>query len=99
MDLSIVKFSAFTAAHQQGHDGFLRMQAIFGLVKDDAVFAVDHIGSDFLAAVRRQAVQEDAVLLGDGKALVVDLVALKGFLALLCFTRSLSSRSQPKVRS
>jgi hypothetical protein len=45
-----------------GEDGFLGVDAVFRLVPDQALRAVDDLVGDLLAAVRRQAVQEDRVL-------------------------------------
>ena len=61
------------------------MEPVFGLVKDYTVRAVDHIGGNFFTAMRRQAVQEDAVLLCDGKGLLIDLISGKILLALFGF--------------
>ena len=54
----------------------MHVQAVFRLVPDQRVRPVDDSGGDFLAAVRRQAVQEQRVRAGRGHHRVVDLEGL-----------------------
>src|SRR5690606_18410308 len=50
--------------HQPGHHGLLCVHAVFGFVEHYRLRAVDHLGVDFVAAVGRQAMQHDRVVLG-----------------------------------
>src|SRR5579884_2645113 len=52
---------SFQIRHECYEHGFLRVHAILGLVEDGALRSVDHSRSDFLTAVRRQAMQKDCV--------------------------------------
>src|SRR5271165_6455097 len=61
------------ASHQLQHDGLLRVQTIFGLLKNERPWRVDHLVSYLVAAMRRQAVQEDGFRLGTTEELGVDL--------------------------
>src|SRR5690349_21074409 len=77
------------AAHQGRHDRLLNVQAILGLVPDAALRSLDDVVADFLASVRRQAVQEDRVLVRDLHQLLIDGEAgerLLAFLLLLLLT-------------
>ena len=47
--------------HGQGHDCFLRVEAIFRFVEDDGVWPVDDFGADFFAAMCGQAVHEEII--------------------------------------
>src|SRR5438045_7997660 len=58
------------------------MEAVFGLVEHDGVWAVDDAGRDFLAAMGGQAVHDDGVGLGGGQELVVNLVGQQAGFAL-----------------
>ena len=53
----------FLPEDQEFQQRLLRVQAVLGLVPHYALRAVDHLGGDFLAAVRRQAVHEERVAL------------------------------------
>src|SRR5258705_1781531 len=67
---------------QQGQDdGLLRVQAILGLVEDQAARPVEHRVGDLLASVRGQAVHHDRLTAGEVEQPVVDLVALEGLQA------------------
>ena len=48
---------------QEFEQRFLGVEAVLGLLPDHALRAVDHLGGDFLAAVRRQAVHEERIAL------------------------------------
>ncbi len=61
------------------------MQAVLGLVEDHRLRSVDHLGGHLLAAMRRQAVHEDRVGLGQRHQPLVDLVGLEEILAALAF--------------
>src|SRR6266850_755485 len=61
------------------------MQPVLGLVPHDRLRAVDHLGGDFLAAMRRQAMHEQRVLLRRAHHLGVDLPGLEIAPALLVF--------------
>ena len=50
---------------------FWAWQPVLRLVPDDALGTVDHVGGDLLAAVGRQAVQHDHVVLGVTQQLAV----------------------------
>ena len=58
---------------QPRHDGLLHVPTVLGLVPDDAVRPVDHLGGDLLAAVGGQAVQHDRVVGRRGQQRVVEL--------------------------
>src|ERR1035437_1272405 len=49
------------SAHHHRENRLLDVQAVLGFVPYDALAAVDHVGGDFLAAVRGKAVQEDRI--------------------------------------
>ena len=51
---------------QPGQQRLLGVQPVLGLVPDDALRAVDDLGRDLLAPVRRQAVQDDCSRVGEG---------------------------------
>ena len=50
------------------------MEAIFRLVENTGLRAVNNLSSHFVSTVRRQAVQKDGVILGAGHSLSVDLI-------------------------
>ena len=50
------------AADQGVEQGVRRVQAVFGLVEEDGLGAVDHLGRDFIATVRGQAVNNSRCL-------------------------------------
>src|SRR3954468_20730658 len=52
---------------QPGQQRLLRMQPVFGLVPDGGLRAVDDGSRDLLAAVSRQAVQDDGIRRGGGE--------------------------------
>src|SRR5579864_3667421 len=52
------------ATHGEGHDRVLDVHAVFGLVVDDRLRAIDDGIGDFDAAVGGQAVHVDGVLFG-----------------------------------
>jgi hypothetical protein len=56
-----------------GHDGFLSVQSVFRLIKDDTVRPIDDIISDLFAALGRQAVHDDAIRIGFGYKFGIDL--------------------------
>src|SRR5438105_1299024 len=58
---------------QDGEDGFLGVEAVFGLVEDDAVGAVHDAGAHLFAAVGGEAVEEQIVGLGGGDEFFVHL--------------------------
>jgi len=58
-------------------DGFLHVHAIFGLVEDDGLRAVENFRRDFEAAVRRKTVHEDGVGSGESHEFGVDLIRLE----------------------
>ena len=62
-------------------NGFLRVQAVFRLVKHHRLRPVHDVGGDFLAAVRRQAMHEDGIfggLLHQGR---IDLIGFEQIVA------------------
>src|SRR5690554_1505614 len=58
------------------------MQAVLRLVPDDTLAAVDHVGRDLVAAIGREAVHEDRIVLREGHELRIDSVASEEFDAL-----------------
>ncbi len=58
-------------------DGLLGVHAVFGLVEDDGLRAVEDGIGDFGVAVRGQAVHEDGIGLRVGHQLFVDLEGLE----------------------
>src|SRR6185503_7213891 len=52
--------------HQPEHDRLLDVQPVLGFVEDAALGAVADLGRDLLAAMGRQAVEEDRLLAGVG---------------------------------
>ena len=54
------------------------MQAVLGLVPHHRLRAVDHAGRHFLTPVRRQAVHEHGVGIGQGHHLLIDAEVRKG---------------------
>src|SRR5712691_11165598 len=69
--------------HEELEQRLLRMQAVLGFIPHHALRTVDHLGGDFLAAVRRQAVHEERFLRRRLHHLGVDLPVLEVALALL----------------
>src|SRR3990167_241775 len=63
--------SCNTAEQKVLHECLLHVHAIFRLVPDDGLGAVDDVGFHFLAPVRGQAVHEQGVGLGGGHHLLV----------------------------
>src|SRR5688500_5330125 len=59
------------AAHEDGHDRLLNVQAVLRLVPYAALRPIDHFGGDFLTAVRGQAVQEDRIPRGAGHQVLI----------------------------
>src|SRR4051794_21593387 len=69
-------FAGSRRLHEEGEESLLGVQTVLRLVEDDAVRAVDDGGGDLLAPVGRQAVQDDAVVRGDGDGALVEHVRL-----------------------
>ena len=68
---------------QHGHyDRLLGVQAVLGLVQDDAPFTVEHLGGDLHAAVGGHAVQNDRIILRQRQQVGVDPVGLEHALPL-----------------
>src|SRR5687768_15787705 len=55
--------------------GLGRVQAVLGLVPDGAARAVEDVGGDLLARVRREAVEDDRLGIGELEQLLVNGVA------------------------
>ena len=68
---------ALGSAEEHEEDGLLGVHAVFGLVEDDGLRAVEDRVGDFGVAVRGQAVHEDGVRLRVGHQRFVDLVGLE----------------------
>src|SRR5690606_13353693 len=49
--------------HERRKNRLLRMQSVFRLIEYEGVRTVDHFRRYFFAAMRRQAVQEDVIML------------------------------------
>jgi len=56
------------------------MQAVFRLVKDYRVWPVDHLVRHFCPAVGRQTMHKEAVRLGQGNQIPIDLEFTEYFL-------------------
>ena len=69
--------NALGTAEQHQQQCLLRVHAIFGLIEDDGLRAVEHCVRDFGVAVRGEAVHEDGVGLGVRHQRFVDLVRLE----------------------
>ena len=68
---------------QELEQGLLRMQSIAGLREDGGSRVVEQVVADFLAPVRRQAVHEDRVFVGEVQKRGVHLVAVEGVAGVL----------------
>ena len=62
------------AFHQFQHDRLLRVQPVLRLHKHQRPWRVDDIIGNFIATVRRQAVQKDGIRLGAAEQSRIDLV-------------------------
>src|ERR1035441_10977125 len=61
------------------------MQPVFRLLKYQRPWRVDHVVGDFIAAMRRQAVQEDGIAFGLAEQSRIDLIRKENMLSLLRF--------------
>ena len=68
---------ALGSAEEHEQEGLLGVHAVFGLVEDDGLRAVEDGVGDFGVAVRGEAVHEDGVGLRVGHQRFVDLVGLE----------------------
>src|ERR1039458_8715879 len=59
------------------------MQPVFRLLKYQRPWRVDHVVGDFIAAMRRQAVQEDGIAFGLAEQSRIDLIRKENMLSLL----------------
>ena len=62
-------------------DRFLHVHAIFGLIENHGLRAIENFRSDFIAAMRGKAVHEDSVRRGERHELCVHLIRLENFIA------------------
>src|SRR5438093_269536 len=74
-----------TLAHQRRKERLLDVQPVLGLVPDARLRALDHLGRDFLAPMRGEAVQEDGRGIGELHQLGVHRVAAERVAARLRF--------------
>src|SRR5208283_2170599 len=72
--LSKLGSSFLDRSETPGKDALLRMQSVFGLIENDGLRTVDHIVGHFLAAMGRQAMHEDRVLVRTSHEFRIDLV-------------------------
>src|SRR5687768_16741778 len=66
------------AGHHCREEGFLRVEAVLGLVEDHGLCAFDDVFRDFLTPVGGQVVHEDSVRLREGHEVGTHLVGLEG---------------------
>lgn len=59
---------------ENGEEAFLEVEAVFGLLEDDGLWAIDNFVGDFDAAVGGEAVHDDGVTGGEFEQVGVDLV-------------------------
>ena len=71
--------------HQESHDCFLNMQAVFSLVKYYRLRTFDYIVSDFFTTICRQAVHNDCFRSCRCQKFCVDLVRSEDFFASVVF--------------
>src|SRR4051812_25623237 len=69
--------SGHFSEHQELEKRLLRVQPVLGLLPHYALRAIDHLGRDLLAAVRRQAVHEERIAFRRLHHLPVDLPILE----------------------
>src|SRR5215813_1348606 len=70
------------ASEQVEDDRLLGVQAIFGLIENDRLRAVEHLVGDLLATVRGQAMHDQRTRLREADDRVVELVAAECLLPL-----------------
>src|SRR5260370_14390598 len=68
-------------SEQSMQDSFLHVHAVFGLIENDRLWAVEDFRSNFQAAVRRKTAHERGVRRGERHHLGVDLIRLERGLA------------------
>src|SRR5439155_22230384 len=94
--LSLSGSTSRSLGDDERQQSLLRVQAIFGLVEDGGLRAVDDLLGDLLAVVRRQAVEDERLLTGCAQETGVDPVTgeIPGATLLL----SLMAHRRPNVR-
>src|SRR5690348_2330343 len=85
-----------TLTHQCREQGFLDVQPVLRFVPYARLRTFDHLGRDLFAAVRRQAVQENGLRVGELHELAVHRVAAERVAP--CFGLLLLSHRGPHVR-
>ena len=80
-----VDLHSLAISKQKFKQGFLGVQTVFRFLPDHALWPVDYIGGHFLAAVSRQAVHENRILVGAGHQLGIDLEPGENLFALALF--------------
>ena len=71
--------------HQESHDCFLNMQAVFSLIKYNGLRSFDYIVSDFFTTICRQAVHYDCFRSCCCQKFCVDLIRSEDFFASVVF--------------
>src|SRR5882724_2498819 len=70
-------YFSFLLAKERVRDCFLHVHAIFRLIQNDRLRAIENFRRDFVAAMRREAMHENSAALGKRHELPVHLIWLE----------------------